>query len=102
MGRPCIPKHGNKLTSNLSPLKLGFESFKTRSGSREMKILTDDPDWARDIYEARALAIKCVRNHGRAIDSGECLQVIHNGLTITYHPDRSPLLLTIDAPDRVL
>jgi hypothetical protein len=25
-----------------------------------MKILTDDPDWKRDLYEARALAIKLV------------------------------------------
>jgi hypothetical protein len=29
-----------------------------------MKILTDDPDWARDIYEARALAMMFVRKHG--------------------------------------
>jgi hypothetical protein len=28
-----------------------------------MKILTDDPDWARDIYEARALAMIFVRKH---------------------------------------
>ena len=27
----------------------------------EMKTLTDDPDWARDIYEARVLAMMFVR-----------------------------------------
>ena len=66
-----------------------------------MKILTDDPDWAPDIYEARALAMTCVRKHGRASDPG-CLQTICSGLTITYHLNRSPVLLTIDAPYRVL
>jgi hypothetical protein len=29
--------------------------------TREMKILADDPDWARDIYEARALALTDAR-----------------------------------------
>jgi hypothetical protein len=67
-----------------------------------MRILTDDPESARDIYEARALAIKCIKKHGHIGGSGECLQAIRNGLTITYHPNRLPRLLTIDAPERVL
>jgi len=67
-----------------------------------MKILTDDPEWARDVYEARALAIECIRKYGRRSDSGEGFQAIRNGLTITYHPDRLLRLLTIDAPERVL
>jgi hypothetical protein len=28
-----------------------------------MKILTDDPDWAPELYEARALAMTFVRKH---------------------------------------
>jgi hypothetical protein len=60
-----------------------------------MKILTDDPDWKRDIYEARALAITFVGRYGYAVQDGR--QAIGNGLTVTYHLDRSPLQLTIDA-----
>jgi hypothetical protein len=64
----------------------------------EMKILTDDPDWARDIYEARALAMMFVRKHGCALQSSPCLQAVRNGLKVTFYPNRSPVLLTIDAP----
>jgi hypothetical protein len=63
-----------------------------------MKILTDDPDWARDIYEARALAMMFVRKHGCALQGSPCLQVVHSGLTVTFYPNRSPVLLSIDAP----
>jgi hypothetical protein len=67
----------------------------------DMKVLTDDPDWQRDVYEARVLAIKFVGRHGRTVPGGR--QAMGNGLTVTYRPDRSPLQLTIDATgDRVL
>ena len=56
------------------------------------------PDWARDIYEARALAMMFVRKHGCALQGSPCLQVVRNGLTVTFRPNRSPVLLTIDAP----
>jgi hypothetical protein len=66
-----------------------------------MKILTDDPDWKRDVYEARALAVAFVGTHGCTGPGGR--QAAGNGLTVTYHPDRSPMQLTIDATDdRVL
>jgi hypothetical protein len=29
-----------------------------------MKVLTDDPDWKRDVYEARALAMTFVGRYG--------------------------------------
>ena len=64
----------------------------------EMKTLTDDPDWARDIYEARVLAMMFVRKYGCALQGSPCLQASGNGLTATFYPNRSPLLLTIDAP----
>ena len=68
-----------------------------------MKTLTDDPDWGRDVYQARVLAMNFVRKHGRALPASPCLCASGNGLTVTYYPDRSPLLLTIDARgDRVL
>ncbi|MDB5610197.1 MAG: hypothetical protein JWP25_7097 [Bradyrhizobium sp.] len=68
-----------------------------------MKILTDDPDWARDIYEARVLAMMFVRRHGRAAQGSPCLQATGNGLTITYYPNRSPVKITVDTPSsRVL
>ncbi len=67
-------------------------------GTHGMKVLTDDPDWAPKLYEARALAIMFVRKHGRASSSGKYFQAVRDGLTITYHPSRSPVLLTIDAP----
>ena len=63
-----------------------------------MKILTDDPDWAPKLYEARALAIRFVKEHGRWQPGATAFLVAErNGLTITYYPHRSPLLLTIDA-----
>jgi hypothetical protein len=61
-----------------------------------MKILTDDPDWAPDIYEARSLALIVVRRHGRPTPGSPSLQAVGNGLTIKYYPNRSRLLLTID------
>jgi hypothetical protein len=64
-----------------------------------MKILTDDPDWAPKLYEARALAIRLVRKHGRSQQNPTAFLVAErDGLTVAYHPHRSPLLLTIDAP----
>jgi len=57
-----------------------------------MKILTDDPDWARDIYEARALAMMFVRKHGCALPGQPVPTVVHNGLTVTFYPNRSPVL----------
>jgi hypothetical protein len=62
-----------------------------------MKILTDDPDWMREVYQARALAMMFVRKHGRALQNDRCLRAVRNGLTVSYHPDRSPLQLTVDA-----
>jgi hypothetical protein len=61
-----------------------------------MKILTDDPDWAPQLYAARALAIWLVRKLGRPQPDAR-LVAARKGLTVTYHPQRSPLLLTIDA-----
>ena len=60
-----------------------------------MTILTDDPDWKRDVYEARALAVTFVSRYGHPVQGGR--QAIGNGLTVTYHLDRSPVQLTIDA-----
>lgn len=65
-------------------------------GTHEMKILTDDPDWARDVYEARALAMTFVRRQGRAVKGNSCLQAASNGFTVTYYPNRAPLRLTVD------
>jgi hypothetical protein len=63
-----------------------------------MKIVTDDPDWAPDLYEARALAMTFVRKHGRWHRNAMTFLVAErNGLTVTYYPHQSPLLLTIDA-----
>lgn len=62
-----------------------------------MRILTDDPDWAPKLYEARALAIRFVRKRGRWQHGAMSLLVAErNGLRVTYYPHRSPLLLTID------
>jgi hypothetical protein len=63
-----------------------------------MKILTDDPDWKRDLYEARALAMKVIGKYGRPVQGGR--QAVRNGLTVTYDPGRSPMQLTIDAGGR--
>jgi hypothetical protein len=64
-----------------------------------MKILTDDPDWAPELYEARALAMTLVKNHGcwQRGDAVSLLVAKRSGLTVTYYPHRSPLMLTIDA-----
>jgi hypothetical protein len=63
-----------------------------------MKIVTDDPDWAPKLYEARALAMRFVRKHGRWQRNAVMFLVARrNGLTVAYHPHRSPLLLTIDS-----
>jgi hypothetical protein len=68
-------------------------------GTARMKILTDDPDWAPELYEARALALAFVRRHGRWQRSATTFLVAERSrLTVTYYPHRSPLLLTIDAP----
>jgi hypothetical protein len=61
-----------------------------------MKILTDDPDWARDIYEARALAVLFVRKYGRSVQGGPCIRATGSGLTVLHHPSRSPVHLTVD------
>jgi hypothetical protein len=64
------------------------------------KIITDDPDWARDLYEARALAVMFVARYGRAQASeAPCTVAERDGLTVTYYPRRSPRLLLVDAPD---
>jgi hypothetical protein len=64
-------------------------------GTHEMKILTDDPDWARDVYKARALAMMFLRRYGRAVMGSSCSQATANGFTVTYYPNR-PLRLTVD------
>jgi hypothetical protein len=61
-----------------------------------MKILTDDPDWAPQLYAARALAMRLLRKHGRPQPDAR-LATARKGLTVIYHPQRSPLRLTIDA-----
>jgi hypothetical protein len=65
-----------------------------------MKIITDDPDWARDMYEARVLAMLFIGKYGRAQSNGmPCKIAERGGLTVTYDPGRSPMLLTIDLRD---
>jgi hypothetical protein len=60
-----------------------------------MKILTDDPERAPELYEARALARTFVRNHGRWQRDGLTFLVAErNGLAVTYYPHRSLLMLT--------
>jgi hypothetical protein len=62
-----------------------------------MTIITDDPDWARDMYEARALAMLFVEKHGRApLDGTPCTVAAGNGLTVSCHSLRSLVQLTID------
>jgi hypothetical protein len=46
----------------------------------EMKTLTDDPDWARDIFEARVLAMMFVRKYGCALQGSPCLQSVRQRL----------------------
>jgi hypothetical protein len=66
-----------------------------------MKTITDDPDWARDMYESRALAVMFVQRHGQEQANGTpCHVAERKGLTVTYYPGRSPMLLTIDVSDR--
>ena len=63
-----------------------------------MKILTDDPDWAPELYETRVLAMSFVSKHGRwQPDAVSFLVAERNGVRVTYYPHRSPLMLTVDA-----
>ena len=39
-----------------------------------------------------------VRKHGCALQGSPRLRVVNDGLTVTFYPNRSPMLLTIDAP----
>jgi hypothetical protein len=67
-----------------------------------MGILTDDPDWAPDRYEARVLAFAFLRRYGRAQHLGtpwQCWEAERGGIVVTLYPRRTPILLTIDAPD---
>jgi hypothetical protein len=79
-----------------------YLEFDAASGNLSaMRVLTDDPDWARDVYEARVLALTFLRRYGRAQLVGtpwQCLEAQHGGITVTIYPRRSPILLTIDAP----
>jgi hypothetical protein len=62
-----------------------------------MKILTDDPDWAPKLYEARALAIRFSARHGRWQRDAEPRRIAERGgIRVTYHPHRSPRRLSID------
>jgi hypothetical protein len=46
-----------------------------------MKTLTDDPDWAPKLYEARALAIRFLGKHGRRPHDAATFRVAErNGL----------------------
>jgi hypothetical protein len=65
-----------------------------------MGILTDDPDWAPDLYEARVLALAFLRRYGRAQLVGtpwQCWEADRGGIVVTLYAKRSPILLTIDA-----
>jgi hypothetical protein len=63
-----------------------------------MKFLTDDPDWAPELYEARVLAMAFVSRHGRwQHDAAPFLVAERIGVRVTYYPHRSPLMLTVDA-----
>ena len=59
-----------------------------------------------DALYAHALALTVLGSHGRVQLDGtpwRCFIVEHNGLTIQLYPERDgPMLLTVDAPDRVL
>jgi hypothetical protein len=68
-----------------------------------MGILTDDPDWAPDLYEARVLALAFLRRYGRAQLVGtpwQCWEADRGGIVVTFYAKRSPVLLTIDASDQ--
>jgi hypothetical protein len=67
-----------------------------------MGFLTDDPEWAPALYEARVLALALLRRYGRAQLPGtpwQCWEAEQGGLVVTLYPQRAPILLTIDAPD---
>jgi hypothetical protein len=67
-----------------------------------MGILTDDPDWAPDLYEARVPAFAFLRRYGRAQFLGtpwQCWKAERGGIVVTLYPRHTPILLTIDAPD---
>jgi len=66
-----------------------------------MAILTDDPDWAPDLYEARVLAVAFSAPIRRAQLSGtmamlEAIEAASSSHFIPGEPD----LADIDAPDR--
>ena len=62
-----------------------------------MKTVTDDPDWAPKLYEARALAIRLVGKHGRWQQGAEpCRVAERNRLRVTYYPHRRPRWLAVD------
>jgi len=63
----------------------------------EMKILTDGLGRATFMRRG-ALAVMFVRKHGCALQGSPRLRVVNDGLTVTFYPNRSPMLLTIDAP----
>ena len=68
-----------------------------------MKIVTDDPDWAPELYEARALAMRFVRKHGRWQRDLEMIRVAERGgLRIIFHAHRMPRLLTIDTTGKTV
>jgi hypothetical protein len=81
-----------------SPPAADLEFGRNARQTCSMKILTDDPDWKRDLYEARVLAIKLVGRYGRPVQGGR--QAVLNGLTVTYDAGRSSIQLTIDARGR--
>jgi hypothetical protein len=67
-----------------------------------MKILTDDPDWARDLYETRAAAMMLIAQCGRPCPEGAACRIVERGgLTVTHDASQSPVLLTIDSTDRL-
>lgn len=67
-----------------------------------MGFLTDDPDWAPGLYEARVLALAFLRRYGRTQLPGtpwQCCEAERAGIVVTLYPRRTPILLTVDAPD---
>lgn len=58
----------------------------------------------QDALFAHALALKVLGSHGRAQPEGARFIAETAGLTVSLYPDRAgrPMLLTIDAPGRVL
>jgi hypothetical protein len=80
----------------LSKILLGRDS-EIKMADSEMKILTDDPNWGARHFGGVGAAMMSVRKHGCALQGSPCLQVVRNSLTVTFYPNRSPVLLTIDA-----